>query len=227
MTHPLDNPAWTALSTGNRNLAQGTEEIKYYQPDISPFAGLAETTKENLETLYDITPDQSFAVVTTQEMIIPAPWKTVHCAPVYQMLFEKPMPHKASTAQLIALTNEHIPQMLALTKLTNPGPFRDRTIDYGHYQGIFDGTRLVAMAGQRMHAVPYAEISAVCTHPDYAGRGYAAQLMLSQIDRINKAGETPFLHVATKNQRAIKIYESLGFKTRKELFVYFIEKARS
>ncbi len=82
--------------------------------------------------------------------------------------------------------------MLTLTQLTNPGPFAARTIDFGHYYGIFEGDKLVAMAGQRLHAFEYAEISAVCTHPDHSGRGYARELLLHQLHRIQTAKNIPF-----------------------------------
>jgi predicted GNAT family acetyltransferase len=226
MKHLLDNPIWSALRTGNKNLAQGTENVKYYPFDVAPFAGLKENISENFKMLYDITPVDAdiFGIVTTTETNIPEPWSIVHCTPLLQMVCENPIIRKEFSEPIINLSDEYISQMLALTHLTNPGPFRQRTIDYGHYQGIFEGEKLVAMAGQRMHAIPYAEISAVCTHPDYLGRGYAAQLMLNQIKRIKETGEIPFLHVAAINERAIKIYESMGFETRKNLFVYLIKK---
>ena len=93
-------------------------------------------------------------------------------------------------------------------------------------QGIFEGEKLVAMAGQRLHVFNYAEISAVCTHPDYLGRGYAKQLLIHQINRIKTASEIPFLHVRYDNDRAIKVYESLGFSTRREIYFYVIQKAK-
>jgi len=80
------------------------------------------------------------------------------------------------------------------------------------------------MTGQRMHAFEYAEASAVCTHPDYLGRGYARQLLLFHLQRIKAAGNIPFLHVRYNNTRAIKVYESLGFLTRREIFFYALLK---
>jgi predicted GNAT family acetyltransferase len=130
----------------------------------------------------------------------------------------------AGSTPIVPLTNVHVPQMLALTKLTNPGPFAERTIDFGHYEGIFEGDKLVAMAGQRMHAFNYAEVSAVCTHPDHTGRGYARLLLLHQLQRIKAASDIPFLHVRYDNERAIKVYESLGFETRTEVYFYVLAK---
>ena len=75
-----------------------------------------------------------------------------------------------------------------------------------------------------MNPVPYAEISAVCTHPDYLGRGYASKLLLFQIRRIRVAGQIPFLHVLSTNERAIRVYERLGFVIRKETTLYVMKK---
>lgn len=126
--------------------------------------------------------------------------------------------------ELISLTEEHVSQMLSLTKLTNPGPFAPRTIDFGHYRGIFEGDQLAAMAGQRLYAFNYAEVSAVCTHPDHTGKGYARQLLIHQINRITASGDIPYLHVRSDNDRAIKVYESLGFVTRCNVWFYVIKK---
>jgi predicted GNAT family acetyltransferase len=226
MTHLLDNPVWSALQTGNKDISQGTDKVKFYRLDISLFAGLAENSDANLLALHELTPrgEGVFAVVCSENIDIPQPWTVVLRIPVFQMVCEQPVFRSTTTVPVINLSDEHIPQMLALTDLTKPGPFIERTIDFGHYEGIFDGDRLVAMAGQRMHATPYAEISAVCTHPDYVGRGYAAQLMLSQMKRITDGGELPFLHVTKTNERAIKLYDSLGFVKRRELLVCLIRK---
>jgi predicted GNAT family acetyltransferase len=226
MTHLLDNPAWIALNTGNKDISRGTDAVKLYRSDISLFTGLVENSTEHLLTLHALIPpeEEVVAVVSTGEMNIPLPWTVAVSIPVFQMVCERPIFRQTITAPIVRLSDEHIPQMLALTALTKPGPFRERTIDFGHYEGILDGERLAAMAGQRMHATPYAEISAVCTHPDYAGQGYAAQLMLSQMKRMTDAGEIPFLHVTQTNERAIKLYESLGFVKRRELIVYILQK---
>ena len=125
---------------------------------------------------------------------------------------------------VVPLTQEHIFQMIDLTKLTKPGPFGLRTIEFGHYEGIFDGDQLIAMTGQRLHINNYMEISAVCTHPDYRGKGYAKQLMIRQINRIIAAFGIPFLHVRYGNDSAIKVYEDLGFVKRSEMIFYFLRK---
>jgi len=226
MEHPLDNPAWNALISGNEHLSFGNELIRYFDKDVSPFAALKENTTDNFNLLYELRPHNSPVLfVSTVEIEIPAPWKVVRVIKGRQMVYngldvaEEDLP-----AELVPLTDEDVPQMLELTKLANPGPFESRTIAFGHYYGIFGGDKLVAMAGQRLHAFNYAEISAVCTHPEYLGKGYARQLLLHQVKRIKAMACTPFLHVRDDNERAIKVYERVGFFTRTNVYFNVIVK---
>ena len=159
-------------------------------------------------------------------MEIPAPWKELDRVKGNQMIYEPGVAFGESKTVLTGLTQEYVPQMLSLTKLTNPGPFAERTIAFGHYRGVFENGELAAMAGQRLHAFNYAEISAVCTHPDHTGKGYARQLLIHQINRITAAGEMPYLHVRSDNDRAIKVYESLGFVIRCNVWFSPIQKAK-
>jgi predicted GNAT family acetyltransferase len=80
------------------------------------------------------------------------------------------------------------------------------------------------MTGQRMHPRPYMEVSAVCTHPDFRGSGYAKALMLHVMKIILDNSFTPFLHVLSNNTNAIEIYKTIGFKTRKQIFVDVIQR---
>jgi predicted GNAT family acetyltransferase len=107
--------------------------------------------------------------------------------------------------------------MLALVEMTEPGPFRRRTIELGDYFGIFADGRLVAMAGERLQTPEYTEVSAVCTHPDVRGRGLASALTHHVATGILHRGQTPILHVAQTNVGAQRVYERLGFKVRTAL----------
>ena len=227
MEHVLDNPAWNALISGNESLHFGNDHIRYFDWDVSPFVGFKENTKENFQELYDMAPEgRVFLFVTPAKMEIPGPWKELDRVKGNQMVYQPDVVLREPTTKLATLTEEHVPQMLSLTKLTNPGPFAERTIDFGHYRGVFENNELVAMAGQRLHAFNYAEVSAVCTHPDHTGKGYARQLLVHHINRIQAAGEIPYLHVRSDNARAIKVYESLGFVTRYNVWFSPIQKAK-
>ena len=225
MEHLLDNPAWNALISGNKDLYYGTDHIRYFDRDVSPFAAFSENTNDHFRELYQMAAgDRVFLFVTPVEVKIPGPWKLLNCIKGNQMIYTQGAAVGEPALELISLTKEHVPQMLSLTKLTNPGPFTERTIDFGHYRGIFEGDQLAAMAGQRLHAFNYAEVSAVCTHPEHTGKGYVRQLLIHQINRITASGEIPYLHVRSDNDRAIKVYESLGFATRCNVWFYVIQK---
>lgn len=225
MSHPLDNPAWHALRMGNKALANGTDYAAYFAPAVSPFAAVPEPTPTNLTLLYQTIPfDAPIAIISSQKLSIDSGWTVLQRMDGLQMVYTKPVEPAPDPVSITPLTDQHIPQMLALTKLTSPGPFAERTIDFGHYEGIFDGNELIAMAGQRLHPAGFAEISAVCTHPNYTGKGHARQLIVSHITRIQAGGETPFLHVRADNVRAISVYEAMGFDTRTDVYFYFLRK---
>jgi ribosomal protein S18 acetylase RimI-like enzyme len=107
-----------------------------------------------------------------------------------------------------------VPDMVALTDLVFPDFFRPRTLDMGSYYGIYDGARLAAMAGERMRLDGYQELSAICTHPDYTGRGYAQRLIGVLVNSAFDRGFTPFLHVYADNARAIGVYRKMAFVDR-------------
>ncbi|MBS1527016.1 MAG: GNAT family N-acetyltransferase [Bacteroidetes bacterium] len=221
----LDSPAWHALNSGNKNLSFGDDRARYFDREVSPFAAMLENDKAHFRLLYDMLPGEGPALfMTPVELDIPQPWKVAVCVKALQMTCDKPVKADNSSPELVPLAYEHVPQMLDLTKLTNPGPFSSKTIEFGHYSGIFENNQLVAMAGQRLHAYNNAEISAVCTHPDHTGKGYARHLLMHQVNRIREASEIPYLHVRADNERAIKVYESLGFAKSRDMYFYVLKK---
>jgi predicted GNAT family acetyltransferase len=104
--------------------------------------------------------------------------------------------------------------MTALVQLTAPGPWFPRTAELGRFVGIEVDGRLVAMAGERMRVPGHTEISAVCCHPDFRGRGWPTELMRRVSRAIVARGETPFLHVLGENAPAIALYDKLGMRER-------------
>jgi ribosomal protein S18 acetylase RimI-like enzyme len=178
MAHVLDNPVWNALTSGNKDLGEGSEQVKFFASDVSPLVGFEANTPEAFRLLQALIPSERVVgVVSPIPLDIPPQWEVERAMRVWQMVQEQPSTGVLAELPLIPLGPEHVPAMLALTQQTNPGPFFPNTIAFVHYQGIFAGEKLVAMTGQRLHPTPYAEISAVCTHPDYLGRGYAGQLI--------------------------------------------------
>lgn len=225
MENILDNPVWNALISGNSHLAAGSERVKFFHPEVSPFAALAENTSKNFLELYDIHPADSSVFLWADTLLtIPAVWEVQHCIKGWQMVYDQPTVQENISTGICALTEKDIPAMVALTRLTRPGPFSTRTIEFGNYEGIFKQGQLVAMTGQRFHCFDHIEISAVCTHPDYLGKGYAKQLLLSQLTQIMAISGKPYLHVRQDNERAIHVYKVLGFSVRMPVYFYVIRK---
>lgn len=205
-------------------MALGTEQVKYFQRDIGWFAGMETYNDSNLTELARLLPPKTTVILFTEEKIkVPACWLVKLERALLQMVYDKPSADYSHDDDIKTLDDRHIPAMLTLTALTKPGPFFNRTIEFGNYEGIFSNEQLVAMIGQRLQPFDYTEISAVCTDPAYTGRGYAARLLRSQVSLVRRGGRIPFLHVYPENTTAISVYEKVGFTARKEMVVYSLE----
>jgi predicted GNAT family acetyltransferase len=131
-----------------------------------------------------------------------------------QMVATRDLQGEANADEVVDLGEDDAPDMLALARLTEPGPFLARTHAMGGFVGIRRGGRLLAMAGERLRPPGYVEVSGVCTHPDARGQGLARRLSAVVAARIQAHGEQPFLHAWQTNAAAISLYESLGFRLR-------------
>ncbi|MGF1925657.1 MAG: GNAT family N-acetyltransferase [Bacteroidia bacterium] len=225
MSNILDNPIYYALNSGNRAFASGTEEIAYFQEDVAPFAGLVDYTQASFDLLYESSaPESTFVIFTPIALKIPNRWDLIGQIDMFQMLYEPSMQSPMVDYKFNNLNRVHVDEMVELIKLTQPGPFRTNTIALGNYTGIFKDEKLVSMAGQRLNPIPYVEISAVCTHPNHLGKGYAHSLLREQVRRILEKSQVPFLHVRNDNSAAVKLYQKLGFKIRTGMIASVLKK---
>src|SRR5262249_17048806 len=151
-------------------------------------------------------------------------WKIEKRGVALQMTRSSRIEQTEGEVEIVRLSDADTPAMLALTALVYPAFFRARTAELGAYFGIYQDGKLAAMAGERMHLTGYEEISAVCTHPDFLGRGYARRLVGSLVNGILERGDTPFLHVEGDNERAKSLYERLGFSVRCSIPLWFIRR---
>jgi predicted GNAT family acetyltransferase len=211
--HALNNPIWQALISTHAHFAETRDGARKFPHQVSVLAGFCEPTPESYNSLAALLrPNERVGLFLEQPPDPTAPWTIERTTPLLQMLCERRSPSDVQpNPEVIRLTQADVPEMLALTKLTNPGPFGARTREMGDYFGIRIAGTLAAMAGERLKLPGYTEISAVCTHPDHLGHGYASVLIAKLIDRIFNRGEQPILHVLPENTRAIQVYERLGF----------------
>jgi predicted GNAT family acetyltransferase len=198
-------------------MALGDGRAKRFIPEISVFAAVPHP-EQSLDGLAAVIPQGALCGLVTAAPISPPPeFELVRTADVVQMTAEDFAPASPTGLDFVTLGPANVPAMVALVELTRPGPFGPRTLEMGHYLGIFEGERLIAMTGERLHLNGWGEVSAVCTHPDYRGRGLAKALVSAIGSEVVARGEIPFLQAYPDNAAAIATYERLGFTYRATL----------
>jgi GNAT superfamily N-acetyltransferase len=221
MLESLDNPIWFALTTEHRLLARSHGLARRYPPDVSPLAALRHPTNDAFADLQQlVSPGEHIALFTASPIAVPDGWQVDRSRWIDQMICEASL--APPPVAPIPLGTMDVPEMLELTAATEPGPFLPQTIQMGSYFGIraSDG-RLAAMAGERLRSTEFAEISAVCTHPEFRGRGYARALVTFLATQILEAGKTPFLHVKSENGAKV-VYQKIGFRLRAAIWLTVI-----
>jgi predicted GNAT family acetyltransferase len=215
-TDVLDNAVYASLTGPHAHLARRRGRAVRYLGEVSPFAALPDEPGiddwNDLADLADLADTPEGVVLTTYAAEAPPNWTALIRIPVIQMIDAGVEARPDS--DLVRLSDDDVPEMLELVEETKPGPFAPRTIDMGSYVGLRQAGRLIAIAGERLHPPGWTEISAVCTAPEHRGRGLATRLMQAVAHGIRDRGETPFLHVASSNTKAISLYEAMGYVPR-------------
>ncbi len=225
MSAVLHNVVWNSLAGAHRHLSAGTGGARRYVGGFSTIVGFADLERPDLRGLAPHCEPGAHFYCDGWSGPATDGWQVDEEATMYKMVWTAVMPAVDAAPDAVPLGTAHAPQIMALMAAAQPGPFGPRNLELGDYFGWFDGDKLVAMAGERMQANPYREISAVCTHPDYQGRGLARRLMTKLARRQLLRGETPFLHVMRSNTGAHGLYQRMGFENFKESVVRVISRA--
>jgi len=209
----LSSPIWNALGTRQAHLGEANVLARRFQPDVAPFAAVAEELPAAFEALHALmAPGDVAAVLSREALSVPPMLRSTPLGAVHQMVAESRLEQTGFETDVLELGDDDVDAMLTLTRLTKPGPFARRTNAMGRYIGLREDGQLIAMAGERMRVPGYTEVSAVCVHPEHRGRGLAAVLINVVRADIERRGEIPFLHVFGENHGAIALYERLGFQ---------------
>lgn len=224
MTHPLDQPIWTALTTRQQALAEGGALARRFPLAIGPFADMIDMSPEGFAALGALMSASEIAVLFTSDAVTaPGEFKTL-LAETGEQMVGTPLESSRPGVEIVTLGAADVPEMIALVELTKPGPFGTRTHELGTFLGIRIDGQLVAMTGERMKPGNYTEMTAVCVHPSFRGRGYAQVLLGAVARQIAARGEIPFLHVFTNNESAIALYRRQGMEIRRRLHVTVLQK---
>ena len=220
----LDRPVWNALTGRQAHLAHGDETGLRFAPEYGPFAAPPDPAGD-MRALARLAGNAEIWVVEKDRIVIPVGLTLVRSAECVQMVAPA-IADDGHDHAFCELGNEDAAEMFALAALTQPGPFSTRTHDLGRFIGIRRNGVLAAMAGERMKPGAFTELSGVCTHPDYRGRGYARYLMRLVALRMMERGEVPFLHCYATNTGAIALYRSLGFEIHQTMKAMVLTPAR-
>jgi ribosomal protein S18 acetylase RimI-like enzyme len=216
------NPVYAALTGPHAIFAETRGNARRYPTAVAPFLGLPdEPTDQDWAGAAVLLGPGTTAALMRPDLPVPESFKLDRQFDLVQ--FVAPDSLAAADPDTVVLGPDDVPEMLALVALTDPGPFRSRTIELGTYLGIRRDGDLIAMAGTRFDLPEYTEISAVCTHPSYQGQGLASRLIRAVAAHITATGRQPFLHTGGTNTNAIRLYKALGFEISNEMKVTVVE----
>ena len=218
MSHPLDRAVWHSLATRHAALSEGDDLARRFVPHVHEFAAARDPGEEAQRALATLArADAGLLLVETEVAPIPAGLRCDRVAPLDQMVLDTLAPGPLAT-DFVALDDADAADMMTLATLTRPGPFYPSTHAMGSFVGIREHGTLIAMAGERLKLPGFAEVSAVCTHPDHRGRGLAPALMRVVITRMLARGDAAFLHAYPDNP-AIALYQAMGFRRRRQMML--------
>jgi ribosomal protein S18 acetylase RimI-like enzyme len=219
----LDNPFWSSLRSRHRALALIHGDVARYPAEFAPFLGVANAQADVAEALEALIDPGESVYLLGVALVLPDGWRIEAYGPLAQMICMAPMP-VIDGPEVIELSEAHRADVLALTALVYPHYFRPRTMELGRYFGIYQDGRLAAIIGERLGMDAYQEISAVCTHPDFNGRGYARRLLALLSNDNLERGRLPFLHVSHQNPRAKSLYEQAGYRLRRDIAFWSLNR---
>ncbi|WP_242138539.1 GNAT family N-acetyltransferase [Sphingomonas sp. TREG-RG-20F-R18-01] len=213
---PLDRPIWHSLTGRHAALALGDSRAVRFRPDVNLFGAAADESPEALDALAGLIAEGGTLGLLGVGAAAPLPGTVVVSERRLNQMVATRLNRAARAVEIVPLGDADAGEMLDLATLTAPGPFFAKTHLQGGYIGVRRGGRLVAMAGERMKVPGFSEISAVCTHPDYRGQGFARALMEAVLVPLLERGEGVFLHSYADNP-AVALYRALGFEVRREM----------
>jgi len=219
----LDSPVWYSLSETHADISINYKNVKFYDPDYCPFGGFIESNHVAPQIDEYSKLINNFFIVGEQPVLPKRIFlkKELVCL---QMILEKRIDTYIGE-KVINLDENWADALSGLVNEVQPGYFKKKTNLMGNYFGFVKDGKLVAVTGERMKMNEFTEVSAVVTHPAYTGKGFASQLVAYTANNILDENKTPFLHVAETNIGAIRLYEKLGFKTRRKVSFWNLELA--
>ena len=220
----LDSPVWHSLNETHHPYIIELNGINFYSPEYCAFGGTLDrkNTSAGIDEYTSLSND--FYVVGekpahSSQLCLQ---KNVACD---QLLLKKPIVYPIKESIVTITESKQKMELYDLVQEVQPGYFKSKTMELGHYFGIYKKGKLVAAAGERMKMNAFTEISAIVTHPEYQGKGFASQLIAHTTQHIFTEKKLPYLHVKETNSNAIRLYKKLGFTHRRKISFWWFMKS--
>ena len=226
MMAALDRPVWNMLTGPQAALAQGGGLAWRIDPAYGPFSAAVDRSEEAQAALAALAqPGDELWLVEPEAWPTPPGMRVLRTAELAQMVAASPAPPEPDDEPAVLLSAADAAAMTELALAAKPGPWGEQTRNYGQFYGLQRDGQLAAMAGERMRpATGLAELSGVCTWPQFRGQGLAGQLIRRVMAGFSARGDVPFLHSYAANTGAIALYEALGFATRRTMVATVLVK---
>ena len=220
------NPVWHALHGPHRHLARVEGGACRYPADVAPFAAIDTPSATAFAQLRSLLEPEESVWITDYGGTAPglAVLDALECV---QMVLPNAVEVPAPAREVLPLNAAHAQDMVALTNVAFPGFFRPATYRMGSFFGVRGGGELVAMGGERLLLPGRPELSAICTHPDHRGEGFATDVIRQLARQHRRAGLVSWLHVGAPNRGAIDLYAGMGFERVRSLMLHRIGRSSS
>lgn len=223
---PLARPVWNMLNGRRAGITVASGTAVRLDRRYGPFAATSDTSVASQKALADVLdgPGDEVWLIEEQEWPAPPGTRIAKTVGLVQMVFEGDLGQCLTDPEAVLLEEADQPSMESLALATEPGPWGSMTHRYGPYYGFKMDDRLQSMAGERMLPAPgLAEVSGVCTWPEWRGRRFATRLIHHVMAKFSERGDRAFLHTYATNTGAIGLYETLGYRLRRDLVVTVVE----
>ena len=220
MRQLLDNIMWNCMSGPHAKFATGAGAVRRYAPGFSPIVGCQDPEHPDFATLEKYCePGESFYLDI---------WSGIRARRLAHRKRSEDVQDglggAAARRRCGARTPSRFSQLISARRWSSrssrtPGPSVRARPSWENISATSRASELIAMAGERMCAGDLHEVSGICTHPEYQGRGLARKLTLKLVRRQLQRGKTPFLHVMSHNTAARALYEKMGFRNYRETLV--------
>lgn len=222
--YKLDNPVWNSLNEVHKAFSIVSAGMVFYNPTYCRFGSLMDES-DSIEGMAEYANAANSFFLVGRKPVLDNSWRLNKAVVCNQMLLEEQIALESGESIIELVSENQKADLFNLINLVQPGYFVEKTAELGNYYGIYKDDKLIAVTGERMKMNKYTEISAVVTHPEHTRKGYAKQLVSHVSNKVLMEGKSPYLHVSEMNIGAIKLYKKLGFKVRRKMTFWNLQKS--